>query len=176
MQNNHANYILALQSLSGNATTPTNDVIRSSLEKLLLPYGAKLLHTSTPPLILKTLNSNNSSPYLLWNNETRAELLEYCELQLNLLKTDPSNMTYGSDFYFRNLENELVIGGVFIRIYNDCANFNLEEPELFVQSLLQEFEDNVEPMAIEALAHCLKRGNWHGILHKNSTANFNAKN
>lgn len=31
--------------------------------------------------VLKLLNSNSENPYLIWNNGTRAELLEFLEIQ-----------------------------------------------------------------------------------------------
>jgi hypothetical protein len=62
-------------------------------------------------VILKILNDNCSSPYLIWNNDTRNELLEYCDTQLQLLRSgDIADMTYGSDFVYNLHSGELVVG------------------------------------------------------------------
>ncbi|KAK2561616.1 DnaJ-like protein subfamily C member 13 [Acropora cervicornis] len=84
----------ALARLGGYLTdenaTPENPAIRKSLSKMLTPYIAKQLSNDSPKEILKLLNSNSENPYLIWDNATRAELIEFLEKeQLRKIKTAP---------------------------------------------------------------------------------------
>lgn len=95
---------------SGGELPPENPAIRKSLAAMLTPYISRRLGRSSPaevqrntvhtqrldrwavvvsscvlPLfslqVLKLLNSNSENPYLIWNNGTRAELMEFLEEQ-----------------------------------------------------------------------------------------------
>lgn len=76
---------------------------------------------------MKILNSNSQNPYLLWDNSTRAQLLEYLEDQrtnkLHLINSEPS---CGSDFKCTAYTNELKVGDIYLRIYNEQSTFPLE--------------------------------------------------
>jgi len=62
-------------------------------------------------VVLKVLNDNCCTPYLIWNNQSRTELLEYCDVQLKLLRSgDITDMTYGSDFKYSIHQGELIVG------------------------------------------------------------------
>jgi len=90
-----------------------------------------------PEVVLKIFNENCVTPYLIWNNKTRNELLEFCDVQLNLLRTgDIADMTYGSDFIYTLHKGELIIGSIFVRVYNSEPTFTLENPSEFVNELL----------------------------------------
>lgn len=88
---------------------PENPSIRKSLAAMLTPYISRKLGSNTPAdvreksrccierkkyklycviyvflpclQVLKLLNSNSENPYLIWNNGTRAELMEFLEAQ-----------------------------------------------------------------------------------------------
>uniref|UniRef100_A0A8C7UDY3 J domain-containing protein n=1 Tax=Oncorhynchus mykiss TaxID=8022 RepID=A0A8C7UDY3_ONCMY len=60
---------------------PENPTIRKSLAAMLTPYISRRLGSRAPSEVLKLLNSNSENPYLIWNNGTRAELLEFLEAQ-----------------------------------------------------------------------------------------------
>ena len=68
-------------SHEAEATTPDNPAVHKSLSALLTPYIARKLHTASPADVLKLLNSNSENPYLMWDNATRAELLDFLEKQ-----------------------------------------------------------------------------------------------
>jgi len=112
LKNNFAKKsVAALRSLCGDGDKlPVNDVIRASLDSLLLPYGGKMIREKEPEVVLKTLNSNCCNPYLIWNNKTRAELLEFCDEQLALLRSGENDMTYGCGFEYSAHKGELVVG------------------------------------------------------------------
>uniref|UniRef100_A0A8C6Y7C7 DnaJ heat shock protein family (Hsp40) member C13 n=1 Tax=Naja naja TaxID=35670 RepID=A0A8C6Y7C7_NAJNA len=133
--------LLALGRLGGYfseaQTTPENPAIRKSLGVLLTPYITRKLAVVSPAEILKMLNSNTESPYLIWNNRTRVELLEFLESQQeSMIKTGECDKSYGSEFVFSDHAKELIVGEIFVRIYNEVPTFQLELPKAFAASLL----------------------------------------
>ncbi|OCT75945.1 dnaJ homolog subfamily C member 13 isoform X1 [Xenopus laevis] len=123
--------------LSGDQETPENPVLRKSLAGMLTPYIARKLTVSSPTEILKMLNSNTESPYLLWNNGTRAELLEFLESQQeSMVRRGDCDISYGADFVYSEHSKELIVGEIFVRIYNEQPTFQLELPKAFAACLL----------------------------------------
>ncbi|XP_067003788.2 dnaJ homolog subfamily C member 13 [Anabrus simplex] len=124
--------------LSGELETPSNAVTRSALERLLTPYLSRQLGLDKPAEILKTLNSNCENPYLLWDNGTRAELCEFLEEhRQSRLDMDEEDPTYGSDFTYSMHEKELIVGEIFVRIYNEQPTFPIENSKGFTIDLLE---------------------------------------
>ncbi|EMP31570.1 DnaJ like protein subfamily C member 13 [Chelonia mydas] len=133
--------LLALSRLGGylseERVTPENPAIRKSLAGMLTPYVARKLAVAAPTEILKMLNSNTESPYLIWNNGTRAELLEFLESeQESMIKRGDCDKSYGSEFVFSDHAKELIVGEIFVRVYNEVPTFQLEFPKAFAASLL----------------------------------------
>lgn len=128
--------------LEGEQETPKNQVTRSTLEILLTPYLARRLSTDKPEDILKLLNSNSQNPYLLWDNGTRAELLDFLETQKQSRRfaadpADPAeqaNIT--ASFSYSAHASELRVGDVFLRLYNEQPNFQIDNPKGFAIDLL----------------------------------------
>ena len=74
--------------------------------------------------VLKILTSNVETPYLIWDNGTRTQLLDFLTVnQQEHVKTGQSDPEYGAAFLFDAHKDELVIGSVFIRIYNEQPTF-----------------------------------------------------
>lgn len=70
----------ALAALAGfRENTPDNDGVQDSLRALLTPYICRCMKFETNDIVLKTLNSNLENPYMIWDNGTRAEVLEFVE-------------------------------------------------------------------------------------------------
>uniref|UniRef100_A0A803SPR7 DnaJ heat shock protein family (Hsp40) member C13 n=1 Tax=Anolis carolinensis TaxID=28377 RepID=A0A803SPR7_ANOCA len=123
--------------LPGEQATPENPTIRKSLAGMLTPYIARKLAVVSPTEILKMLNSNTESPYLIWNNRTRAELLEFLETQQeSMIKRGDCDKSYGAEFLFSDHAKELIVGEIFVRVYNEVPTFQLEVPKAFAASLL----------------------------------------
>ncbi|KAG1687435.1 DnaJ subfamily C member 13 [Nymphon striatum] len=106
--------------LGGEMATPQNHDIQRALRALLTPYLAKQLHKNYPAEVLKLINSNSENPYLIWDNQTRGE-------------SDPS---YGANFVYTVHSSELVIGEIFVRIYNEQPTFPIEDSKKFTIDLL----------------------------------------
>ncbi|KAK6624832.1 hypothetical protein RUM44_011696 [Polyplax serrata] len=118
--------------------SPKNELARKTLDNLITPYIARQLSNNQPEKVLKILNSNSQNPYLLWDNSTRAQLLEYLENQrtnrLNIISSEPS---CGSDFQCTAYSNELKVGDIYLRLFNEQTTFPLEDPKGFVVDLLE---------------------------------------
>ncbi|XP_016298741.1 dnaJ homolog subfamily C member 13 [Sinocyclocheilus anshuiensis] len=119
------------------AHLPENPAIRKSLAAMLTPYISRRLGRSTPAEVLKLLNSNSETPYLIWNNGTRAELMEFLEEQQESnIKRGECDTSFGSEFLFSEHGKELIVGEIFVRVYNEQPAFPLEYPKAFASSLL----------------------------------------
>lgn len=53
-------------------------------------------------------------------------------------------MSFGEDFVFDVLKEELVIGEIYIRVYNEQPTFALEDPKGFVNALLDFIGTNAQ--------------------------------
>ncbi|XP_064647249.1 dnaJ homolog subfamily C member 13-like isoform X1 [Lineus longissimus] len=123
--------------LQGDDATPDNPAVKKSLSAMLTPYLARKLGTDPAEEVLKILNSNTENPYLIWDNATRAELCKFLEdQQSNKNRTGQCDPALGSEFVFSVHEKELIIGEIFVRIYNDQPTFPLENPKGFTIDLL----------------------------------------
>uniref|UniRef100_A0A3B3VS92 DnaJ heat shock protein family (Hsp40) member C13 n=1 Tax=Poecilia latipinna TaxID=48699 RepID=A0A3B3VS92_9TELE len=110
-----------------DGTPPENPTIRKSLAAMLTPYISRKLGTGSPAEVLKLLNSNSENPYLIWNNGTRAELLEFLEgQQEGNIKRGENDKSFGADFMFGDHNKELIVGEIFVRVYNEQPTFPLE--------------------------------------------------
>ncbi len=88
--------------------------------------------------VLKLLNTDSENPYLVWDLGTRAELLEFLEAErTSSVRTGTCDPAFGSNFKFTAHENELVVGAVFVRIFNQQPMFQLQEPKRFAVDLLE---------------------------------------
>ncbi|CAI4221283.1 unnamed protein product [Auanema sp. JU1783] len=125
----------ALACLAGfREHTPDNDGVQNSLRALLTPYVCRLIRTTTNDIVLKVLNCNTEDPYLIWDNATRAEVLQFVERHRT--SHENSSELFGAEFQLSVYAKELIVGDVFIRIYNEQPNFPLHEPKKMAMDLL----------------------------------------
>ena len=77
------------------------------------------------------------SPYLIWDNGTRAELTEFLENErTSTVRRGTCDPSFGSEFKFTAHKDEIIVGNIFIRIYNQQPMFQLEVFNLFIFHLL----------------------------------------
>eukprot|EP00731_Ephydatia_muelleri_P020259 Em0012g1084a len=144
--------IVAVAKLAGlkvgdDPVTPSNHTIHTILRAFLTPYVVKLITRTTPGEVLKVLNSNTENPYLVWDNRTRAELNKYLEeQQQSIMRSGECDPTFGEQFTFDVLRDELVVGEVYIRVYNEQPTFVLEDAKGFATSLLDFMGSNAQSM------------------------------
>ncbi|KAJ3648782.1 hypothetical protein Zmor_020558 [Zophobas morio] len=113
---------------------PPNNLTRNILESLLTNFLANQLGGENPEEILKTLNSNSETPYLVWDNGTRAELTDFLETQ----RSGREDLDFGAlpEFTYSAHTGELRIGGIFVRIYNQQPTYPIQNPKMFATELL----------------------------------------
>ncbi|ESP01912.1 hypothetical protein LOTGIDRAFT_172288, partial [Lottia gigantea] len=117
--------------------SPDNPTIKKSLRALLTPYLARKLENEDPSELLKILNSNTENPYLIWDNATRAQLQEYLtDNQERMIKTGQCDKSFGGDLVYEIHSKELIIGEIFVRVYNEQPTFPLENSKGFTIDLL----------------------------------------
>uniref|UniRef100_A0A182RN06 J domain-containing protein n=1 Tax=Anopheles funestus TaxID=62324 RepID=A0A182RN06_ANOFN len=141
---------------------PANAVVKLILDQLLTPYVAGKMVSDTEQNVLKMLNSNTRNPYLIWDNGTRAQLTDFLEHQRTVAAREQyedvseiNELVQG--FSYDAHRDELKIGGIFIRVYNEMPTFTITNPKSFVIDLLE----------------FLKQGynHLHGAMVPNSSAN-----
>ncbi|XP_053683789.1 dnaJ homolog subfamily C member 13 isoform X2 [Sabethes cyaneus] len=125
-----------------SSAAPTNVVIKKILDKLLTMFVANKMVSDNETEVLKLLSSNTRNPYLIWDNGTRAQLLDFLEFQ----RSNASRQQYDNiadvyelvkNFFYDAHRDELKIGGIFIRIYNEMPSFPIVNPKTFVIDLLE---------------------------------------
>ena len=118
--------------------TPKNPVIEECLSAMLTPYVVSLMRDGSYLEVLKILNSNTENPYMIWDNGTRAELTDFLENErTSSIRRGTCDPTFGASFQFSSHENELIVGDIFVRIYNEQPMFQLKEPKRFAVDLLE---------------------------------------
>ena len=94
---------------------------------MITPYIVHKMGQNETEEVLKLLNSNVESPYLIWDNGTRAELTDFLENErTSTVRRGTCDPSFGSEFKFTAHKDEIVVGNIFIRIYNQQPMFQLE--------------------------------------------------
>ncbi|ORC90853.1 endosomal trafficking protein RME-8 [Trypanosoma theileri] len=124
-------------------TKPNTEMIHM-LQKLLTPYIVQKMRLlpHNEEEILKLINSNHNTPYMLWNNNCRRELQEM--LTINSEKCRDSGMfsenlpVYtDNSFSYSAHKEELIVGGIFVRLYNEQPTFPIEDPAAFCTAMIK---------------------------------------
>lgn len=125
----------ALARLAGlREGCPAQAAVSTSLSALLTPYIIRLLPDSPPDYVLKLLNANTHNPVFIWDNGTRGQMLEFVELHRTSPTAESEEM--GGEFRFDAYAKELIIGDIFVNIYNEQPNFVFDNPKAFCVELL----------------------------------------
>jgi hypothetical protein len=112
----------ALGMLSGvmrdDLATPENLELKAALQKLLTKPLAKLLRQKRAGDLLRALNTNVETPTRIWNVQMRGEILKFLDKMedgRDLLgcRTQAEELKECEGFKFSNLQNEVVVGGVY---------------------------------------------------------------
>ncbi|XP_024081075.1 dnaJ homolog subfamily C member 13 isoform X2 [Cimex lectularius] len=128
-----------------NDKSPHNPKVKSILSMLLTPYLANMIMDDQPEQVLKILTSNCETPYLIWNNSTRAELNEFLEQRKQMRDQSYNNVTFSSSVY----SSELIIGGIYIRIYNEQPTYKITNVKEFVLDILDYLKENTNKTKLE---------------------------
>ncbi|XP_072378328.1 dnaJ homolog subfamily C member 13 [Diabrotica undecimpunctata] len=120
--------------VQGDDKPPPNSLTRGILKELLTGYLSEQLGDEKPEEILKILNSNTETPYLIWDNGTRAELMDFLETQRN--NRNQGDFYNPNEFKYSAHDGEHKIGDIFIKIYNEQPTYPIKDPKGFVIELL----------------------------------------
>ncbi|KPI90185.1 putative endosomal trafficking protein RME-8 [Leptomonas seymouri] len=116
------------------------------LRQLLTPFILHKMekHPDSESEVLTLLNSNSETPYFLWNNSCRAELEELLSTTSKEFReaaygaTDlPSLSSCVREFSYALHAKEVVVGGVFLRLFIQQPTFPIQNPAGFFMALLQ---------------------------------------
>ena len=113
--------------------------VRKCLRPLLTSYICQKATKSDVNVdeLLKLLNSNSETPVFIWDNSMRNELTSYLsDEQQRKVRTGECDPSFGADFQFSALKDELVVGDVFLRVYNEQPSFIIEDSKTFALRLL----------------------------------------
>ncbi|CAK1584790.1 unnamed protein product [Parnassius mnemosyne] len=145
--------VTALSAMYGphEETTPEDERVREALHLLLTPYLCARLSQPDRHELLKTLTSNWRTPYLVWDNSTRAELKELLSHWRSLEDDEP---LVEPGFKYTAHEGLLPVGSVYLDIYNEQPDFPIENPQQFVIDLLKFIEEQTQnEMTDERVEH-----------------------
>ncbi|XP_058835825.1 dnaJ homolog subfamily C member 13 isoform X1 [Topomyia yanbarensis] len=179
-----------------SSAAPANSMIKNMLDKLLTAFVANKMVSDHETEVLKLLNSNTRNPYLIWDNGTRAQLLDFLEFQRSNAKKEQFESVADvhdlvKTFSFDAHRDELKIGGIFIRIYNEMPTFPIVNPKTFVIDLLEFLKQaysyltakNIRPIPPPTITHVNSQGiliptkTWKPLVPaKNNSVNSNVIN
>ena len=110
-----------------NLEAPSNEALFRALEKLLTPQLARMLRNKRTGDLLRTLNTNIETPVRIWNVRMRDELMRFLR---DAQSKRPADLTrpvgeeldqVAGHFGYASLKDEVVIGGVYIRVFNGLS-------------------------------------------------------
>ncbi len=134
--------VLQIDDLS----TSSNGTLCNAMKKVFTQPLARMLSNSESEELLQTLNLTVSSPLRLWDDSMRSELalfvkemgIKYQDQGYQDAKDALADCNY---FEYSNLSNEVNIGGVYIRIFNQMdigdAIRDLPNRSHFAKSLVE---------------------------------------
>ncbi|KAH9635852.1 hypothetical protein HF086_002412 [Spodoptera exigua] len=150
--------VVALAAMYGPHTTPSplDENIQNSLHLLLTPYLCGRLAEPDQHELLKTLTSNWRTPYLVWDNSTRAELKDVLRKSRPLMEDEGPII---EPFTYSAHEGLVSVGGVYIDIYNEQPDFPIENPQQFILELLkfiqEETQNDMTPERVQQVTYAL---------------------
>ncbi|KAL0042756.1 hypothetical protein WJX79_009797 [Trebouxia sp. C0005] len=150
--------------LAGRLGTPPCTAARQALAALLTPSLAARLAEPDPKDLLQQLNGSVCTPQVIWNSKMREEVLSQMETERTTASTadtvsghpspaEPGSAatagsagtTIASGFRFAALGKELVVAGVFVRVYNEQPNFPVADPAAFCKGLVTFIHAHMKP-------------------------------
>lgn len=130
--------------MKGAEASPSNTAVQEALSAMLTPYLVGRVGVWSTEEFLKVLSNNTENPILIWNDRTRAELLDYLgEQQRQHIRSGESDPSFGAAYVHECHTSELMVGGIFVRIYNRQNDFPLENPGDFALRLLDHLRTNI---------------------------------
>ncbi|VDK38091.1 unnamed protein product [Taenia asiatica] len=88
--------------------------------------------------LAKLLTTNSATPCFIWDNQCRAQMSGFLDEQVShLVKTGEADLDAVKTFEHKTFQGELLVGEIFVRIFNKQPTFPLDQnPKGFVIDLL----------------------------------------
>lgn len=135
---------------AGDEKTPRNKEVRRYLKKLFTPPVADMFANDDPVELLTILNTRKEVPRLIWIGEMRDQLLEFVQARIHDQgETGNTHLDMALDFEFDAIKDELIVGDVYVRVYNSQNPKNLDRADEFCADLLEFIHDQREGEADE---------------------------
>lgn len=125
----------------------------SLFQRFLPPSLEVVLKEAGPDAMLKLFDRDSETPEVIWNGEMRTELRAAIAEQLDSFvkgRTEPNAKTRefrlspSAGAKYKNLEDELYIGGVYVRLFLKEPTFNLRDPTGFLEKLMIRWTHELE--------------------------------
>jgi len=161
-RNKHAMYAartiarLAGGFLGGNLSTPVCAHARTAVSALMTPPLASRFSEINPRSFLKLLASEDvETPVVIWNHAMRMQLLHFlCKQRQDQAEAWAHGNFYDmpsrcAQFAFDSLKGELVVGGIFLRVFNmqskeASASSHIVDPPTFANELSTSISSTLE--------------------------------
>ena len=123
------------------------------LRRFLPPSLEFVLKERGPDAMLKLFDKDSETPEIIWNGEMRSELRNALAKQLDSFvkgRTEPNaeteefHLSIDAGATYKNLEDELCIGGVYVRLFLKEPTFNLRDPTGFLEKLMIRWTHELE--------------------------------
>ena len=122
----------------GEGATPRNKEVRRYLKKLFTPPVADMFGNEDPVELLTILNTRKEVPRLIWLGEMRDQLLEFVSARIHDQgETGATHLEMAADFEFEAIKDELIVGDVYVRVYNAQNPKDLPRADEFCGDLLE---------------------------------------
>lgn len=145
----------AAKALSRLLWDPSTGPLASALVQRLLPNAlAVVLKEEGPDSMLRIFDGESETPELIWGSEMRSELRLALAEKLDerfsgSFDTQKYDLPPGFRVQYRKLEDELYLGGVYVRLYLKEPTFNLRDPTTFLKHVLQRWTHEMELFTLQ---------------------------
>ena len=143
----------AAKTLARLLWDPTTGTTAAPMLQKFLPVAlVSLLKEEGADALLNAFDSECETPELIWDGDMRAELrsaiAEQLEACLQLRECGKGGSLYslppGFQVKYKKLEDELYVGGVYVRLFLKEPTFSLHDPSAFLEMLMQSWTQELE--------------------------------
>ena len=146
----------AAKTLARSLWDPTTGVRATSLLSKFLPLAlVSLLKEEGADALLSAFDGSCETPELIWDGEMRVELrsamADHLDKCLDARENDNAREEFftlppGFQVKYKKLQDELYIGGVYVRLFLKEPSFALHDPSGFLEMLLQRWSQELNTL------------------------------
>lgn len=122
--------------------------VANLLEIFFPPTLVVLLKEEGPEVLLRRFDTESETPELIWDSSMRAELRTGLAKQLESCTKVHSKGNFSlppqARVQYKKLEDELFVGGVYVRLFLKEPTFKLRDPTSFLEMLLQRWTHELQ--------------------------------